>query len=317
MKFSKKGTIITLLISTFLSVIFLFVMMGINVKKLHTVADLFESMVIDSMDGRSSVSRKIENSKELFTSLGLEALSTIGYEYQISYSNAGQNTILATSANYGTGFTINRSFLTDGIDWKVSVYMSVMDLFNITTVILFFLAVQGIGFVIIAPSQSEKKTREILYDITYKDHLTGAFNSKRLMRFFTARKTDNNAAFSMFYTDINNFHALNEKYGRHMGDEILKLFTGRLSSYVRDAIVVRLDADDFVVVIAGEFSQEILKSIQERLNNAFAKPLVVNDHDIVVPVAVAYTSFPSEGQTMEKLLSLSVERVKEIKKGLT
>ncbi len=245
---------------------------------------------------------------------GAALLKSLGYEYQFSYAGEDESIVISNSENFGSKFRVSEELNLANAMWTLSIHMDGMGLFNVFSVLVFFLAIQGIGFVIIAPSQSEKKSREILYDITYKDSLTGAFNRKRLSRFFNARKLDNNAPFSMFYTDINSFVEINETYGRHTADEVLKEFTKRLDSYIRDAIIVRLDGDDFVVVITGSFSTDILDSIKARLDNAFSKPLVIKDVDIHISVAIAYSSFPKEGQSLEKLLAVCAERIIKIKK---
>ncbi len=299
MKFSAKATAITLTISIILTVIFLFFMLNLNAKRLNETINIIQDQYINSSSFEESLKIPI---------------TAFGLGYRLSVIEDSQEHLIAQSESFGSKFSVHRDVSLDGKEWKIAIDMGGRTLFSISTVILFFLAVQGIGFAIIAPSQSEKKSREILYDITYKDSLTGAFNRKRLSRFFNARKLDNNAPFAMFYTDINNFNAINEKYGRHMGDDILKAFAKHLDSYVRDAIIVRLDGDDFVVTITGDFSEDILHSIKHRLDHAFSKPLVVNDKDIRLSVSVAYTSFPKEGQSLEKLLAVSAERIMKVKK---
>ncbi len=265
--------------------------------------------------GGSTVSLSYIDPAIAIENSGAALLKSIGYEYQFSYAGGDEHVLVSKSENFGSKFRIGEDINLGGTVWNLTIHMNGVGLFNISSIIIFFFAIQGIGFAIIAPSRSEKKSREILYDITYKDSLTGAFNRKRLMRFFNARKLDNNAPFAMFYTDINNFIGVNEKYGRNTADEILKEFTKRLGAYVRDAIIVRLDGDDFIVVITGDFTDEILQSIKERLDHAFEKPLVIKDVDITISVAVGYTSFPREGQSLEKLLAVCAQRVKTVKKS--
>ncbi len=302
MKFSAKGIAITLTISIILTATFLFFEINKNVKELYTIMDA----IAMEMSGAQSFEEGVQL-----------PVTQFGYEYEISTINNNEKVVYAKSDNFGSRFFVSNTLSLNGNEVELSLHMkNELQFFNVLTVILFFIAIQGIGFAIIAPSQSEKKSREILYDITYKDSLTGAFNKKRLMRFYNARKLDSNAPFSMFYTDINDFVGVNEKYGRHTADEILKEFTKRLSSYVRDAILVRLDGDDFVVVITGEFTIEILDSIKERLDHAFSKPLVIHDVDINISVAVAHASFPREGISLEKLLAVCAERVTQVKKTM-
>ncbi len=278
---------------------FLFHMLNLNAQRLNDT--------INTIVEEFSASLSFEEALEI-------SITTFGLEYQFAVIHDGEEKVIAQSDNFGAKFSVHREVVVNGTKWKISIDMGARTLFSISSVILFFLAVQGIGFVIIAPSQNEKKSREILYDITYKDSLTGSFNKKRLTRFYNARKLDNNAPFVMFYSDINDFVGVNEKYGRHTSDEILKAFAKRLGTRVRDALIVRIDGDDFVVIITGSFTPDVLHSIKTRLDHAFEKPLTINDVDITISVAVSYASFPVDGQSLDELLSVCAERIVKVKK---
>jgi len=71
--------------------------------------------------------------------------------------------------------------------------------------------------------------------------------------------------------DLNKFKLINDTYGHHIGDEILKHFADALSSSVRDSdSVFRFGGDEFVVIVedASERSLDVIENrIQQALEN--------------------------------------------------
>jgi diguanylate cyclase (GGDEF)-like protein len=71
--------------------------------------------------------------------------------------------------------------------------------------------------------------------------------------------------------DLNKFKLINDTYGHHVGDEILKHFADALASSVRDSdSVFRFGGDEFVVIVedASEHSLFVIEGrIQQALEN--------------------------------------------------
>ena len=67
--------------------------------------------------------------------------------------------------------------------------------------------------------------------------------------------------------DIDDFKAVNDKYGHKVGDEVICHVAHLMTSSVRQRdIVARFGGEEFVVAITGE-SSELLTSIFERIQN--------------------------------------------------
>lgn len=91
-----------------------------------------------------------------------------------------------------------------------------------------------------------------LRELSVRDALTGCYNRRYLVeieRQFAEQGVDQ---WGCVYLDIDGFHAINESCGHARGDEILVRMTRFLLRQVRaEEEVVRMGADDFVVVLAG------------------------------------------------------------------
>ena len=85
---------------------------------------------------------------------------------------------------------------------------------------------------------------------TERDHLTGLYNQQYFFRYAAQFDTFHSAVQTdAIVLDINHFHLLNERYGRHFGDEVLKCVAARLLNTVHgsDGIVCRRGADSFLI----------------------------------------------------------------------
>ncbi len=102
------------------------------------------------------------------------------------------------------------------------------------------------------------------------DMLTGFFNRRGLQKVLR-RKEEDGKKFHIIFVDISNFKVINDNYGHHFGDIVLKLMSERLRMVVgRDGVIARSGGDDFVVITNGdnepvELANRILKSLREKV----------------------------------------------------
>lgn len=114
------------------------------------------------------------------------------------------------------------------------------------------------------------------------DGLTGSYNQAHLFRladleFHRSRRY--NHPLSVFMIDIDNFREINDRYGRAVGDHILKTLCGSISQTVRNTdIIGRYGGDEFMVVLP-ETGGEQARTLAERLLRALLiEPFAVPGH---------------------------------------
>lgn len=86
----------------------------------------------------------------------------------------------------------------------------------------------------------------------FTDYLTGVYNRMRLEIFLKEKVAyaTPSKSFSAIMLDINNFKAINDKYGHDAGDEILKRAAKALRNCIsRDDFLARFGGDEFVIVL--------------------------------------------------------------------
>ncbi len=111
---------------------------------------------------------------------------------------------------------------------------------------------------------------------------------------------------ALFYFDLDHFKEANDLYGHNAGDQILLTTVDRIKSILRDEdIVSRLGGDELTVIIEDIRDIESVSDIAERLCEAVARPLVIEDNHILVSASIGISIFPVDGLDMESLLKVA------------
>jgi diguanylate cyclase (GGDEF)-like protein len=88
---------------------------------------------------------------------------------------------------------------------------------------------------------------------------------------------------AVFYIDLDHFKDVNDTLGHHVGDELIRNVTLRLSHTLRSGdLVARLGGDEFAVIssIAGD-SDEMM-GLAQRIIAAICAPYVINSQNIII-----------------------------------
>ena len=131
----------------------------------------------------------------------------------------------------------------------------------------------------------EQLRRQALYD-----PLTGlanrAYFNDRLERAVSARKAPGERT-GLLFLDLNSFKAINDRFGHHVGDGVLRALAERMHGVVRTGdTAARLGGDEFAVILerAGEAAD--VSAIAQRLYNVLAEPLEIEGRSLCVEASI-------------------------------
>jgi diguanylate cyclase (GGDEF)-like protein/PAS domain S-box-containing protein len=105
---------------------------------------------------------------------------------------------------------------------------------------------------------------------------------------------------SVLFIDLDNFKIVNDSLGHGVGDELLRQVASRLRHVMRDTDrLARLGGDEFVVLVDGGVDPAV---VAERLRRAVQRPIVIDEHELVVTASIGFAVNSSSDLTADELL---------------
>lgn len=99
--------------------------------------------------------------------------------------------------------------------------------------------------------------------------------------------------FAILFVDLDNFKGLNDRYGHHIGDQILAAVALRLKNILRVGDnVARLGGDEFAILIEGLSEPLEILPVLHRISQALSQPYQIEHHffEISCSMGVALSS---------------------------
>lgn len=163
---------------------------------------------------------------------------------------------------------------------------------------------------------------QLSYQATH-DNLTGLTNrlllSDRVGQALThARRYNMFVGFLLF--DVDDFKLINDTYGHHVGDTLLKQLAKRLEGCVRRVDTIsRLGGDEFVVLLAPHTHEDHIEIVASKLMDIFTQPFQIDGQNLFVTSSVGISVYPQNGDNYDTLLKnadIALYRSKELGRNM-
>lgn len=111
------------------------------------------------------------------------------------------------------------------------------------------------------------------------DKLTGLANREAVLQRLEARirhrrRFVESPAMAVLFVDIDDFKAINDRFGHEAGDRVLAELGARLVRGVRDTdLVARYAGDEFIVLLDGVASADAADEVRQNLEHALREPI--------------------------------------------
>ncbi|MEY2957899.1 MAG: hypothetical protein RLZZ01_467 [Actinomycetota bacterium] len=170
-------------------------------------------------------------------------------------------------------------------------------------------------------AEREDFRRRLAYESSH-DALTMLPNRKamfELTRSAIARTERTGARIAVVHLDLDGFQAVNDQFGHHVGDRLLRTVAQRLSATIRPGdVAARVGGDEFVVVAEPVADQAEAVSCVDRLHVALSEPFDVDGTSVPVGASIGYALSGDDITDAEELVhraDLALYRAKERGRG--
>lgn len=164
---------------------------------------------------------------------------------------------------------------------------------------------------IIRDITERKRGEEVLHELVTRDALTGLYNRREMDRILheeVDRCRRYSRPLSVIMIDIDHFKAVNDNYGHHIGDEVLKWIGGMFRDNMRGADLAARYGGEEIAIILPETCQQDASFVAERFRYMVAQqPFTLTPHDgpelrIPVTISLGVAELPTDAATEATLL---------------
>lgn len=143
--------------------------------------------------------------------------------------------------------------------------------------------------------------------LTYRDALTGLPNRvlfAEQLAHAILHAQDNHSNFALLSLDLDNFSAINESLGHHVGDQLLIQVGLRLQNLLpeRDAIA-RSASDEFNIILECNARSSGIDLMAQHLLQALAEPFNLDGQTIYISASIGIALYPHDGLSAQAMLS--------------
>jgi diguanylate cyclase (GGDEF)-like protein len=172
--------------------------------------------------------------------------------------------------------------------------------------------------------REQYRTQQVLTNLSMRDPLTGCYNRRHLNAALLdseiARARRYRLSLALIMCDMDGFKAINDTYGHHAGDELLRRFADLLQTLTRDAVdtVVRYGGEEFLIILP-ETRLDGAVELAERMRATFAAQRVDCGDAVLATTAsfgVVGADFgASQAITPHGLIAVADELMYDAKRG--
>lgn len=163
-----------------------------------------------------------------------------------------------------------------------------------------------------------KRTESKLKHLAYYDPLTDiplrtTFMDKLKFSITDAKRKRLNLA--VLFLDLDNFKSINDTYGHHIGDRLLKRIATKLKFCIRNSDTLsRIGGDEFALLVPDLSSIDEIDDIAKRIIELSNQPMNINGHKLYITVSIGVAVYPEngrDGKTLLKNADLAMYKAKE------
>jgi len=152
---------------------------------------------------------------------------------------------------------------------------------------------------------AQKRMMEHLAFRASHDGLTKSLNRTAFMdrlKAAASRAGDGERSVAVMFVDIDQFKAINDRFGHAVGDQLLVAVAGRLQGCVRPGdTVARFGGDEFAIFVERMTDHSDVTAVAERITEALHAPFNLDGHAVVTTASIGI-AFGSTENPPEDLL---------------
>ena len=117
-----------------------------------------------------------------------------------------------------------------------------------------------------------------------------------------AKVTEQGGCFALMFIDLDGFKPVNDAFGHHVGDLLLKAVAARLRGHLHSQdTLARIGGDEFVLLVELQEPNDAMDVAVKQVN-LVSRPFRVAEHDLQLSASLGIVLYPGNGQDQHELL---------------
>lgn len=164
-----------------------------------------------------------------------------------------------------------------------------------------------------------KQFDELIKYKAYHDPLTGLPNRELLfdrLSMALAKAERNGNPLALIFLDLDNFKIINDQYGHHLGDDLLKEISRRLHSIVRKSdTIARYGGDEFIFLLTDLPEPSIIERVAVSIISAVESITIIKNQQISISCSLGISLYPDHGKLADELIQHADKAMYQVKKN--
>lgn len=152
---------------------------------------------------------------------------------------------------------------------------------------------------------TDRKARELQMEtFAWSDPLTAVLNRRGFERDAARRlsESDDLATGALLFIDLNDFKAVNDRYGHEVGDQLLVVAAERLRKGLRSCDIIGRPGGDEFVALVPDVMPALAESLARRLTESLGKPYLIDGEPLSCAASIGLALYPEHADTLTGLL---------------
>lgn len=117
-----------------------------------------------------------------------------------------------------------------------------------------------------------------------------------------AKVAEQGGCFALMFIDLDGFKPVNDAFGHHIGDLLLKAMAARLRGHLHSQdTLARIGGDEFVLLVELQEPNDAMDVAVKQVN-LVSRPFRVAEHDLQLSASLGIVLYPGNGQDQHELL---------------
>lgn len=152
---------------------------------------------------------------------------------------------------------------------------------------------------------TDRKARELqMESFAWSDPLTGVLNRRGFERDAARRlsESDDLATGALLFIDLNDFKAINDRYGHEVGDQLLVVAAERLRKGLRNCDIIGRPGGDEFVALVPDVKPAVAEGLARRLTESLGMPYLIGGESLSCAASIGLALYPEHANTLTGLL---------------